>query len=56
MFYKQHKIVIDGKYSNDDGLSTTVMISNAVIIGRRSVSNRWIPFKIPERTRVVRSE
>jgi hypothetical protein len=25
-------LVIDGKYSNDDGLSTTTMISSAVII------------------------
>jgi hypothetical protein len=33
MFYRQRVLVIDGKYNNDDGLSTTSMISNAVIIG-----------------------
>jgi hypothetical protein len=33
MFYRQRMLVIDGKYSSDDGLSTTMMISNAVIIG-----------------------
>jgi hypothetical protein len=33
MFYRQRMLVIDGKYNNDDGLSTTTMISSAVIIG-----------------------
>jgi hypothetical protein len=33
MFYRQHMLVIDGKYNNDDGLSTTTMINSAVIIG-----------------------
>jgi hypothetical protein len=33
MFYRQRMLVIDGKYINDDGLSTTTMISSAVIIG-----------------------
>jgi hypothetical protein len=33
MFYRQRILVIDGKYSSDDGLSTTTMISGAVIIG-----------------------
>ena len=32
MFNMQHMLVIDGKYSSDDGLSTKVMISGAVII------------------------
>ena len=32
MFYRQRMLVIDGKYNNDDGLSTTMMINNAVII------------------------
>jgi hypothetical protein len=51
-------LVIDGKYSCGcgDGLSTTAMNSSAAIIGRRRVSDRWIPFKFPERTRAVRSE
>jgi hypothetical protein len=31
--YRQRILVIDGKYSSDDGLSTTTMISGAVIIG-----------------------
>jgi hypothetical protein len=33
MFYRQHMLVIDGKYSSDDGLSTTAMINSTVIIG-----------------------
>jgi hypothetical protein len=33
MFYRQRMLVIDGKYNNDDGLSTTAMINSAVIIG-----------------------
>jgi hypothetical protein len=33
MFYRQRMLVIDGKYNSDDGLSTTAMISSAVIIG-----------------------
>ena len=33
MFYRQHILVIDGKYSSDDVLSTTTMINGAVIIG-----------------------
>ena len=33
MFYRQRMLVIDGKYNNDDGLSTTTMINNAMIIG-----------------------
>jgi hypothetical protein len=32
VFYRQHILVIDGKYSSNDGLSTTAMISGAVII------------------------
>jgi hypothetical protein len=32
MFYRQCILVIDGKYSGDDGLSTAVMISGVVII------------------------
>jgi hypothetical protein len=32
MFYRQRILVIDGKYSSDDGLSTVAMISGAVII------------------------
>jgi hypothetical protein len=27
MFYRQRKLVIDGKYSSNDGLSTTLMIN-----------------------------
>jgi hypothetical protein len=27
MFYRQCKLVIDGKYKNNDGLSTTSMIN-----------------------------
>jgi hypothetical protein len=36
MFYKQHMLVIDGKYSNDDGLSTSIMcqVSTKSILGR----------------------
>jgi hypothetical protein len=30
------------------------MNSSAAIIGRRRVSDRWIPFKLPERTRAVK--
>ena len=33
MFYKQHIIVIDGKYKNDDGLSTGRMCQ----VGTRSI-------------------
>jgi hypothetical protein len=33
MFYRQCMLVIDGKYSSDDGLSTAAMISNTAIIG-----------------------
>jgi cytosine/uracil/thiamine/allantoin permease len=33
MIYKQRMLIIDGKYNNDDGLSTETMISSAVIIG-----------------------
>jgi len=33
MFYRQLMLVIDGKYSSDDDLSTTWMIIGAVIIG-----------------------
>jgi hypothetical protein len=33
MFHRQHMIVIDGKYSSDDGLSTAAMRSSVVIIG-----------------------
>jgi hypothetical protein len=32
MFYRQCMLVIDGKYNNDDGLSTAAMINNVVII------------------------
>jgi hypothetical protein len=38
MFYRQRMLVIDGKYSSDDGLSTTVMISGVVIIGEEKQS------------------
>jgi len=49
MFYRQRMLVIDGKYNNDDGLSTTVMISSAVIIGEEQqlcsldlfLNSRW---------------
>ena len=34
---------------------TIAMNSHTTIIGRRRVSDRRIPFKFPERTRVVRS-
>jgi hypothetical protein len=27
MFYRQRKLVIDGKYNSNDGLSTTAMIN-----------------------------
>jgi hypothetical protein len=40
MFYTQRMLVIDGKYSNDDGLSTAVMISSAMIF--RKTSNATI--------------
>jgi hypothetical protein len=40
MFYTQCMLVIDGKYSNDDGLSTTAMISSAVIF--RKTNNATI--------------
>jgi hypothetical protein len=33
MLYRQRMLVIDGKYNNDDGLSTTTMINSGVIIG-----------------------
>jgi hypothetical protein len=33
MFYKQRMLVINGKYNNDDGFNTTMMINSAVIIG-----------------------
>jgi hypothetical protein len=33
MFCRQRILFIDGKYSSDDGLSTTAMINGAVIIG-----------------------
>jgi hypothetical protein len=29
MFYRQHRLVIDGKYSSDDGLSTTVKMEGS---------------------------
>ena len=32
IFYRQSILVIDGKYSSDDGLSTSAMISGAVVI------------------------
>ena len=49
MFYKQRILVIDGKYISDDGLSTTAMISGAVIIGEEqqpcsldlSLNSQW---------------
>jgi hypothetical protein len=49
MFYRQRILVIDGKYSSDDGLSTTAMISGAVIIGEEQqpcsldlfLNSRW---------------
>jgi hypothetical protein len=42
--------VIDGKYSSDDGLSTTMMISGAMIIGEEQqpcsldpfLNSRWL--------------
>ena len=40
MFYEQRKLVIDGKYISDDGLSTSAMISNAVIF--RKTNNATI--------------
>jgi hypothetical protein len=36
MFYRQCMLVIDGKYSSDDGLSTTAMINSAVIFRKIS--------------------
>jgi hypothetical protein len=33
-------LVIDGKYNNDDGLSTTTMISNAVIFQKTDNTTR----------------
>jgi hypothetical protein len=30
MFYRKHKLVIDGKYSSNDGLSTTPMINRKI--------------------------
>jgi hypothetical protein len=30
MFNRQHMLVIDGKYSTDDGLSTTAMINRQI--------------------------
>jgi hypothetical protein len=49
MFYRQRILVIDGKYSSDDGLSTVAMISGAVIIGEEEqlclldlfLNSRW---------------
>jgi hypothetical protein len=49
VFYRQHILVIDGKYSSNDGLSTTAMISGAVIIGEEQqpcsldpiLNSRW---------------
>jgi hypothetical protein len=38
MFYKQRILVIDGKYSSDDVLSTAAMINGAVIIGEEPQS------------------
>jgi hypothetical protein len=29
MFYRRHRLVIDGKYSSDDGLSTTVKMEGS---------------------------
>jgi hypothetical protein len=40
MFYRQRKLVIDGKYNSDDGLSTTAMINSAVIF--RKTNNATI--------------
>jgi hypothetical protein len=40
MFYTQRMLVIDGKYNNDDGLSTAAMISSAVIF--RKTNNATI--------------
>jgi hypothetical protein len=40
MFYRQRKLIIDGNYNSDDGLSTTVMISSAVIF--RKTNNATI--------------
>jgi hypothetical protein len=38
MFYRQHMLVIDGKYNNDDGLSTSIICQAGTrsILGRRS--------------------
>jgi hypothetical protein len=38
MFYRQRMLVIDGKYNNDDGLSTDKMcqVGTKIILGRRS--------------------
>jgi hypothetical protein len=38
MFYRQRMLVIEGKYSNDDGLSTGIMCQAGTrsILGRRS--------------------
>ena len=40
VFYRQHILVIDGKYSSDDGLSTAAMINSAVIF--RKTNNATI--------------
>jgi hypothetical protein len=29
MFYRRHRLVIDGKYSSDDGLSTKVKMEGS---------------------------
>jgi hypothetical protein len=38
MFYRQHMLVIDGKYNRDDGLSTGIMCQ----VGTRSILGRSI--------------
>jgi len=50
MFYRKHILVIDGKYSSDDGLSTSTMINGAVIIEEEQqlcsldlfLNSRWL--------------
>jgi hypothetical protein len=41
MFYRQRMLVIDGKYNNDDGLSTGIMcqVGTKIILGSHSRSS-----------------
>jgi hypothetical protein len=37
MFYRQRKLVIDGKYNSNDGLSTTTMINRKIEDNSRKI-------------------